>query len=140
MIDTKLKTMVVEDSKTNLLIAKAFLEDIGCEVIEAVNGKHAVEKFTDDIAVIFMDINMPEMDGYAATENIRSLSGGADVPIIGLSAAITCKEVLQKCLVSGMNDCMSKPISIDVVKTKLDKWLGKNSSEWNSLQKQLDGA
>jgi len=76
--------------------------------------------------MIFMDLQMPEMDGYEATRRIRGLNfpGAATVPIIAMTANVF-KEDIEKCLESGMNGHVGKPIDLDDVLDQLQKYLNK---------------
>lgn len=104
------KILVAEDNEINMLIIKANLTEMGFEVIEAFNGKDAVTKFFDnDIALIFMDIHMPEMNGFEAARKIReSENGKRRTPIIALTAD-AFKDDRDKCLAEGMDFYLSKP-------------------------------
>ncbi len=111
-----LRVMVVEDSSVSQLIAKERLENSGAIVTLCDSGKDAVEKFKQSITgtydVIFMDINMPEMDGYEATDAIRSSSHpqAKIIPIIAMTAEALTEDI-QKALEVGMNAHVSKPIN-----------------------------
>jgi CheY-like chemotaxis protein len=107
-----IKVLLAEDNPVNQQIAKIILSKSGCQVIKAMDGKEAVDKFTespDDIQVIFMDLEMPVMDGTEATERIRGL-GFSEIPIIAMTAS-TREEDKEKCLNSGMDEFITKPIS-----------------------------
>jgi CheY-like chemotaxis protein len=107
-----LKVLLAEDNPVNQQIAKIILTKSGCQVQKAMDGKEAVDKLTespDDIQVIFMDMEMPVMDGTEATERIRKL-GFSEIPIIAMTAS-TREEDKEKCLESGMDAFITKPIS-----------------------------
>jgi two-component system sensor histidine kinase/response regulator len=115
--------LLVEDNPVNQNLAKIILTKGGCHVEVAKNGKEAVEKFTaspDKFDLIFMDIQMPEMDGMEATKIIRD-KGFGSVPIIAMTAH-AMKGDRGKCLEAGMNDYISKPIKKEVVFEMLNKW------------------
>ena len=121
----KLSVMIVEDNKVNMLLLKTIIKNLFVNpiIFEIVNGKEAVEKFEilrPDL--IFMDIQMPEMNGYEATKIIRSLSSGKNLPIIAITAG-TEKEEKEKCLAAGMNDYISKPIVKGVIEETIAKWI-----------------
>ncbi|MCR5798727.1 MAG: response regulator [Lachnospiraceae bacterium] len=111
-----LRVMVVEDSSVSQLIAKERLENSGAIVTLCDGGKDAVERFKQSITgtydVIFMDINMPEMDGYEATDAIRSCDHpqAKIIPIIAMTAEALTEDI-QKALKVGMNAHVSKPIN-----------------------------
>lgn len=120
------RVLVVEDSYLNQEVAVAFLKEAGIEVVTAVNGKVAVDIVTQSergFDAILMDIQMPVMDGYTATQKIRnSKSRWNIVPIIALTAhALKGEE--EKCLALGMNDYLAKPIDEKLLLETLQKWL-----------------
>ncbi len=116
--------LLAEDNPVNQKLAVVLLTKAGY-LLEAVNnGKEAVEKYTanpDNFDLIFMDVNMPEMDGLEATKIIRD-KGHKDVPIIAMTAA-AMKEDREKCLKAGMNDYIAKPIKREVVFSMVRKWI-----------------
>ncbi len=115
-----LKILLVEDNDLNMEIAKFLLEKEGVSVVEARNGKEAVEAFTKsgffEIDVILMDIMMPVMNGYEATEIIRKINrpDAVKVPIIAMTAnAFTEDRIATK--KAGMNEHLAKPLDIKLV-------------------------
>ncbi|HLP64646.1 PAS domain S-box protein [Flavobacterium sp.] len=119
------KIFIIEDNKINMLLAKTLVKQIvpNATIYEAENGKLAVEKF--DIIkpdLILMDVQMPIMNGYEATEAIRNKTKGKFVPIIALTAGTIVGEK-EKCLEAGMDDYLSKPIIKEILQTKVTKWL-----------------
>ncbi len=115
-----LKILVAEDNALNMEIAKFLLEEEGVSVVEARNGKEAVEAFAKsgffEFDVILMDIMMPVMNGYEATENIREMTrpDAAKVPIIAMTAnAFTEDRIATKEV--GMNEHLAKPLDIKLV-------------------------
>ena len=133
--------LLAEDVEINREIFIALLEPTGLRIECAENGREAVEKFTahpDKYDIIFMDIQMPEMDGYEATRAIRALEFSQTeglvetpklqlevpqgVPIVAMTANVF-REDIEKCLASGMNDHLGKPLDIDDVMEKLRKYL-----------------
>jgi signal transduction histidine kinase/CheY-like chemotaxis protein len=117
------RILLVEDYPPNVLVARTFLEMFGYEVDLAESGVTAVEKAEQTrYAVILMDIQMPEMDGFEATRAIRkpaSASLNTETPIIGMTAH-ALDGIREKCLAAGMNEYMSKPF----VPADLEKRLG----------------
>ena len=113
----------MEDNLVNQLVAKRLLEKAGTNVEIAENGLEAVaavERKRYD--VVFMDIQMPEMDGYQATVEIRRREGTArHTPIIALTAH-AMPEDRQRCLASGMDDYLSKPVSPEDQQGALRRW------------------
>ena len=108
--------LVVEDDPINMLLISEILRQMGFEVIKAKNGKEALALLPRiEPVLIFMDVNMPELDGYEATRAIRS--GPApwkDLPIIALTAD-AMKGDREKCLEAGMNGYVAKPFKIDEI-------------------------
>lgn len=118
--------LVVEDNFTNQVVIRGLLEALGIDVDIAVNGEDALAKVADTrYDLIFMDCQMPVMDGYEATQRIRQLDNAktsTQVPIIALSAN-AMKGDKDICLEAGMDDHMAKPISQDKLGEILKKWL-----------------
>lgn len=112
--------LLVEDNEMNLEIANYMLENEGVTVTEAYNGKEAVEAFLksrpDTYQVIFMDIQMPEMDGYEAARRIRASKHpqAKTIPIIAMTAEVFTEDV-NKAFTAGMNGHISKPIDKDLL-------------------------
>ena len=124
------RVLLVEDNTTNQIVAQGMLSLIGLEADIANNGLEALEAMqlaldTVPYTIILMDCQMPEMDGYAASRAIRDGRAGdayKEIPIIAMTAnAMTGDR--EKCLMSGMNDYVSKPINLDTLKITLIKWM-----------------
>jgi signal transduction histidine kinase/CheY-like chemotaxis protein len=132
--EPKAKILLVEDNRINQQVALGILNKSGYSVDIAVNGLHAIttlEKQKSDCPyhLILMDCQMPEMDGYQATEYIRGNMGNSivsTIPIIAMTAN-TMKGDKEKCLASGMNDYISKPINPKLLQEKINRWLNPNS-------------
>lgn len=118
-----ISVLLVEDNMVNRKLAVLILERIGCQVDIAVNGSEGVEKFrSGTYQAIFMDCQMPVMDGYAATRAIRQLEAGAShVPIIAVTAN-AMKGDKEKCLECGMDDYISKPIRPTDLQGAVSRW------------------
>ncbi|MCB0587068.1 MAG: response regulator, partial [Phaeodactylibacter sp.] len=120
-----IKVLLAEDNAFNAIVAQEELEDaIGeVEVVVAENGAIAVEQAThDDFDVILMDVQMPVMNGYEATQKIRLLDNGkANIPIIAMTANVM-KEEVERCYEAGMNDFIGKPFETEVLMGKLAKY------------------
>jgi len=117
--------LIVDDNPVNIFLTKTMLHYIlpSCKVYQAENGKAAIELFKNtQLDLIFLDIQMPEKNGYETSNEIRKLNINESVPIIALTAGIV-KGEKEKCLEAGMNDYMSKPMVIDSLKNMLEKWL-----------------
>lgn len=107
------KILVVDDDAINRLVARVLIEARGYEVLEAEDGESALLTFaaTADIGLILMDLEMPGMDGLAATRALRGGSRrGATVPIVALTRHID-DESRRSCFDAGMNGFLPKPIS-----------------------------
>ncbi|EKJ88305.1 PAS domain S-box-containing protein [Leptospira meyeri] len=121
----KMKVMIVEDNPVNMMLTKAIVQKSlpGTIIIEAENGALAVENFIQtEPQLIFMDVQMPEMNGYDATKAIRKLENGKSVPIIALTAGTLSGEE-ERCLECGMNDYISKPVVLKTIAEKMKHWL-----------------
>ena len=119
-----IRILLAEDNPVNQKLAKIMLGKGGYQVEVANNGKEAVQKYItspDDFDLIFMDIQMPEMDGVEACQAIRK-KGFDTVPIIAMTAH-AMKGDREKCIQSGMNDYVSKPIKREVVFAVIEKWV-----------------
>ena len=119
--------LIAEDVEINREIMSAVLEQSGVTIDYAENGKIAVSMFTENpekYDLILMDINMPEMDGYEATRQIRALDlpNAKSIIIIAMTANVF-REDIEKCLTSGMNDHTGKPIDTDALYEILSKYL-----------------
>lgn len=118
--------LLVEDNTINQKVAQAILEKMGYKVDIAFNGAEAVEALRQKkYGLVLMDLQMPVMDGFKATEAIRN-SGqdflNRDVPIIAMTANAT-KEDWQECIKAGMNDYIPKPVERKVMMDMLQRWL-----------------
>ncbi len=112
------KVLVVEDIALNQLLMKTLLDDFGFEHDIADNGKIAIEKLQNkSYDIILMDLHMPEMNGFEATEYIRNKMN-SQIPIIALTADVTTAD-LNKCTAVGMNDYISKPLDEKLLYNKI---------------------
>ncbi|PWT96016.1 MAG: hypothetical protein C5B52_16505, partial [Bacteroidetes bacterium] len=112
--------LVVEDDPMNMLLICEVLKNMGFNVIQATNGKEALEILPQyRPLMIFMDVNMPVMDGYTATQFIRTMGEPyRSLPIIALTADAMEKDK-EKCLEAGMDDYISKPFRLEEIQSKL---------------------
>jgi CheY-like chemotaxis protein len=130
-VDLKLEgkhILLAEDVEINREIVIALLEPYGLIISCAENGIEAVREFEEhpySYDVIFMDVHMPEMDGYEATRRIRSLSvqRAKEIPIIAMTANVFAEDV-EKCKAAGMNDHVGKPLDMEQVMAALVKYTG----------------
>jgi CheY-like chemotaxis protein/HPt (histidine-containing phosphotransfer) domain-containing protein len=122
-----IKVLVVEDIPLNQLLMKTLLDDFGFECDIASNGRIAIEKLRNiSYDVILMDLQMPEMNGFEATEFIRAKLN-LKIPIIALTADVTTVD-LAKCRTVGMNDYISKPVDERILYSKIAGLVKKNIS------------
>lgn len=121
VLDSEIKNiriLVVEDMELNQLLMKTLLDDFGFESDLTANGKLAIEKMkTKKYDIILMDLQMPEMNGFEATEYIRKKMK-SNIPIIALTADVTTIDV-EKCKAVGMNDYIVKPVDERLLYSKL---------------------
>jgi PAS domain S-box-containing protein len=121
-----IRVLVSEDIKFNQLLMKTLLEGYGFDLDIAENGKIAIEKLQKGhFDLVLMDLQMPVMDGFAATEYIRK-NISSDIPIIALTADVTTVDV-EKCKAAGMNDYISKPVDEKILYNKIVKYAGKKA-------------
>ena len=115
-----LKILIVEDNLVNIKVFTSILKKININYKVANNGEEAIEQVSKDkFDIIFMDMQMPIMDGVTATKKIRDLKH--DTPIIALTAN-AFEEDKQKCFDAGMNDFLSKPVKISSIRNMILKY------------------
>ena len=121
----RLRILLAEDVKINVMVAKAIVESLGHEMDVAENGKIVLDKLKEnDYDLVLMDCQMPEMDGYESTRLLRDPTTGVrnpKIPVIAMTAnAITGNR--EECIEAGMNDFISKPININRLDEILKRW------------------
>ncbi len=120
--NSEVRILVAEDNRTNQLVVGAMLKRLGYQYNVCDNGQQALDALADkQYQIVLMDCQMPILDGFAATKKIRQQDTLKDLPIIALTAGATSKEQ-SLCYEAGMNDFLSKPITLNVLKTALLKW------------------
>jgi len=131
-----IKVLVVEDIAINQLLMKTLLDDFGFERDMASNGKIAIEKLKrKSYDIILMDLQMPEMNGFEATEYIRTKMN-SKIPIIALTADVTTVD-LAKCKTVGMNDYIAKPVDEGVLYNKIINLVKKPLPD-DSVEKKIN--
>ncbi|MDR0882018.1 MAG: response regulator [Candidatus Adiutrix sp.] len=125
---TGARLLLAEDNEVNQLVASRILKNAGLVVEIANNGREAVDMIKkNQYDLVLMDIQMPEMDGIAATQEIRSLPEFKDLPIVAMTAhAMSGDRELS--LQAGMNDHINKPINLQELFSSLAKWLRKKNA------------
>jgi PAS domain S-box-containing protein len=122
------RILVVDDEPINLEVARMLLEDVSLLVDTAADGAEALAMAARTAyAAIFMDMQMPTLDGLAATRQIRLLAGGSETPIIAMTANAFAED-RARCMEAGMNDFLIKPFNPDELFSVLLKWLEKRSA------------
>lgn len=120
------RVLLVEDNLVNQKVAVGIMKKWNLEVQTATNGIEAIEALSKQyFSLVLMDVQMPELDGYEATQQIRLGTHGVlypDVPIIAMTAH-TMNGDKEKCLEAGMNDYISKPFNVDQLFSVLNKWI-----------------
>jgi CheY-like chemotaxis protein len=120
------RLLIAEDIDINRDIVKELLGRTGVEIDFALNGREAVDMFAlspDRYDMIYMDLRMPEMNGYEATSEIRrsGLARAEDIPIVAMTANAFAEDV-ERCMSAGMNDHIAKPIDMDILLEKTAKY------------------
>ena len=127
--------LVVEDNPNNQIMAMRQLEKLGCGVHILSNGVQAVKALayaSNSYDMVFMDCQMPEMDGFAATREIRraEVTSGRHIPIIAMTANAMSGD-RENCIAAGMDDYIAKPVTRQLLREALERWLpaGQQTSE-----------
>lgn len=119
------KILIVDDDPRNIFVLASTLEDFEGEILDAENGKEALEKLKENtVDLILMDIMMPVMDGYETIKAIRKDEKLKDIPIIALTAK-SLKEDRAKCIEVGADDYISKPVDYDIFVRLIKAWINK---------------
>jgi CheY-like chemotaxis protein len=125
-----LRLLLAEDVRVNIIVATTMLRSLGHEVDVAENGLIALEKLRqNDYDLVFMDCQMPELDGYQCTLQLRDPSSGVrnpKVPVIAMTAHAMVGD-REKCLQSGMDDYVTKPIDHEQIVAAISRWFGRQS-------------
>ena len=139
--DKTWRILVADDNRENLLLLKSLLESVGFFVLEAKNGKEAVEAFKkESLDLIWMDMRMPVMDGYEAVRQIRQCSGGDTVPIIAITAS-AFREQRHEILATGCDDMVIKPFQAHEIFEAMGRQLSVKYiyQDWDAEAAQMQG-
>ena len=118
------RVLVAEDNPINIEVMQQYLNFLKIESYFVTDGKQCLEALKNNTYdCVLMDIQMPQLDGFQATDQIRSMPEFKDLPIIGVSAGLA-KSDLQRWQQSGMNDFLAKPFEVDELAEILMKYLG----------------
>ena len=123
-----LRALVVDDNLVNQKLSSKFLQKLGCEILVVDNGQKAVHQVTEsNFDIVFMDCQMPVMDGYEATKSIRALGDTSrnQIPVIAMTANVMEGD-RQRCLAAGMNDYITKPFKSGDFQQMLEKWAARS--------------
>lgn len=125
---TNTKVLLVEDNEINREVAQEILQEAGMIVTIANNGREAVDMVKNNTYdIVLIDIQMPIMDGYEATREIRKDLAYAELPIIAMTANALLRD-REKCIKAGMNDHVTKPIDTTLLFQKIAYWIKKEQS------------
>lgn len=117
-----MRILLVDDVEDSRDIIRLMLEKLGHEVLEAENGKHALRVALDQRPeFIFMDLSMPEVDGFQATGALRSISTFIDVPVVAITAAPP-ELAKERAMDAGCDGYLSKPVSMEDLAAVLKKY------------------
>ncbi len=132
----KVPVLLVEDNEVSQLVALNMLRQFGCQITQAKHGKEALEILArQSFAVVFMDVQMPEMDGFEATRLIRQREGTQQHTLIIAMTANAMRDDAEYCLTAGMDDYIAKPISLERIGNILEKYL--QSTSFSPLSSSL---
>ena len=122
------KVLIVDDNLVNQKLSAKFLQKLGCDVKVVDNGAKAVDQVKEQgFDIIFMDCQMPVMDGYEATKSIRDLGDASrsGIPVVAMTANAMAGD-RERCLAAGMNDYITKPFKLADFKGMLSTWVEKS--------------
>lgn len=130
------RILLVEDGETNRKLATILLKEAGATVDSAVNGKIALDlALKQDFDLILMDMQMPIMDGYTATNRLRK--SGSKIPIIALTAHALVED-REKCISAGCDDFITKPVNEKALLSTINRWLRSSDDEDFDSPSEMD--
>lgn len=120
------RVLLVDDNPINLLVAREMLSSLGVQVETAVDGAEALARLENEaFALVFMDVQMPVLDGLEATRRLRAREKArslARTPVVALTANAMAGD-RERCLASGMDDYLAKPVNREHLAGALQRWL-----------------
>jgi two-component system, cell cycle response regulator DivK len=120
--------LYVEDNPDNRNLIRRVLLSEGYSMVEAINGKQAIEKLEQGgIDLILMDINMPDMDGYTLTSQIKAMEKFTKIPIVAVTANVMRGD-REKSLEAGCDGYIQKPIDIDILAQQIERFLTRSAN------------
>ena len=120
--------LYVEDNPDNRNLIRRVLMSEGYSMVEAINGKQAIEKLEEGgIDLILMDINMPDMDGYTLTSQIKAMEKFTRIPIVAVTANVMRGD-REKSLEAGCDGYIQKPIDIDILAQQIERFLTRSAN------------
>lgn len=120
---TRQRILVVEDNTVNQMVAVGLLDALGYDADTADDGQAALDLYDPLLHdAVLMDVQMPRLDGYAATRALRASETGSRVPVVAMTAAAVEGE-RERCLAAGMDDYLTKPVDLDALAATLSRWL-----------------
>jgi two-component system cell cycle response regulator DivK len=126
--DEKGTILYVEDNPDNRNLIRRVLMAEGYSMVDAFNAKQAIQRLDDGgIDLILMDINMPDMDGYALTAKIKSLEKFSKIPIVAVTANVMRGD-REKSLEAGCDGYIQKPIDIDILTQQIERFLTRSAN------------
>jgi two-component system cell cycle response regulator DivK len=126
--DEKGTILYVEDNPDNRNLIRRVLMAEGYSMVDAINGRQAIEKLEDGgIDLILMDINMPDMDGYTLTAQIKSMEKFSKIPIVAVTANVMRGD-REKSLEAGCDGYIQKPIDIDILTMQIERFLTRSAN------------
>lgn len=137
-MERPMKVLIVDDSETNLVLLDHLLQMDECEVVQAKSGLEAIDFVRDnEFALIILDIQMPEMNGYETALAIKELDNGRHVPIIFITAIFQDQENVQQGYASGAVDYLFRPVDVQTLKSKVHIFLQMHKQKLQ-LQREVE--
>ncbi len=123
LIREGIRVLLAEDSPTSRMVTEALLKRLSCEVDLAGDGRQALRKVrADDYDIVFLDCQMPQMDGFQVAERIRQSPEKKNLPVVALTASVS-GDHRQRCLDAGMDDLVEKPVRLSMLAKALEHWV-----------------